>query len=195
MSETRHRYGDVREDGKVFVSYSKSCRNGERWVTPERFALMKLNAKVRYYERKAERDDATPQEHGKKRAVTLQTNPALRIRSYAPRPSRRGIRILSPEQIALLPYGPDAPSATCLDELTPIPNYDGYGVTSNGAVHRMNTPTIGRNAFLPLPRITPSIAPRTAEWAVQLKCFDGKYHRVPIRHLMERAFGSGQTNS
>lgn len=33
-----HKYGDVREDGKVFLGYQKSCKNGERWVTAEGFA-------------------------------------------------------------------------------------------------------------------------------------------------------------
>jgi len=34
------RHGDVREDGMVFVQYSPTYRNGERWVLPEKFKEM-----------------------------------------------------------------------------------------------------------------------------------------------------------
>lgn len=44
MTETRHKYGDVREDGMVFRQYGKSYRNGERWVTPEKFEEMRLRS-------------------------------------------------------------------------------------------------------------------------------------------------------
>lgn len=192
MSETRHRYGDVREDGKVFVGYSKSCRNGEHWVSPERFALRRLNAKVRYYERKAELDDASPQDRKRRRAITLYTNPMLRIRPYAPRPSRRKY---APSTLSPMLYGPETPPATCIDDLVPIPNYDGYGITPDGAVHRLTTPTVGRNANIPFPRISPSLIPLSSEWGVQLKRPDGKYRRVSVGYLMELAFGSSQTNS
>lgn len=191
MSETRHRYGDVREDGKVFVAYSKTCRGGEYWVTPERFQLIGIAQKVRYYEKRTQMDDASPRERKRKR-ITVETNPALRARSYAPRPSRRK-PTLSPESLVLLPYGPDTPPATCADDLVPIPNYDGYGITPEGSVHRLTTPTVGKNANLPLPRITPSRTPLSPEWSVQLKCGDGRYRRVLIRDLMRKAFA--QTNS
>ena len=38
-SETpKHRLGDVREDGKIFRSYSRTSANGERWLSPEQFS-------------------------------------------------------------------------------------------------------------------------------------------------------------
>ena len=37
----RHKCGDVREDGMVFVRCHKGCFNGEWWVTPEKFAAMR----------------------------------------------------------------------------------------------------------------------------------------------------------
>lgn len=36
--EKRHKRGDVREDGKVFWSYSKTCAGGEWWLPPEEFS-------------------------------------------------------------------------------------------------------------------------------------------------------------
>lgn len=48
----RHRCGDTREDGKVFWGYQKSCKNGERWVTPEQAEKMKrtnLVSAIRYH--------------------------------------------------------------------------------------------------------------------------------------------------
>jgi hypothetical protein len=33
----RHKRGDIREDGMVFIRYEKNCKNGEYWVTPEKF--------------------------------------------------------------------------------------------------------------------------------------------------------------
>lgn len=191
MSEIRHKHGDVREDGMVFVGYNKSSRGGEYWVTPERFALRRINMQVRYYEKRAQMDDASPR---KRKHITIKTNPALRVRAYAPRPSRRK-PTLCPESLALLPYGPDTPPATCISDLVPLQNYSGYGITPDGAVHRLTTPTVGKNAHLPLPRITPSRTPLSPEWGVQLKCCDGRYRRVLIRDLMRQAFSNAQTNS
>ena len=38
MAETiRHKRGDVREDGMIFVQYNRECHNGEYWVTPTQF--------------------------------------------------------------------------------------------------------------------------------------------------------------
>ena len=33
----KHKRGDVRADGKVFLRYAKGCKNGEYWVTAEKF--------------------------------------------------------------------------------------------------------------------------------------------------------------
>lgn len=37
VTDTRFHRGDVREDGMVFWAYAKGCRNGEFWVSRERF--------------------------------------------------------------------------------------------------------------------------------------------------------------
>jgi len=38
----RLKCGDIREDGMVFWSYQKSCKNGERWMTPEKFEAKRI---------------------------------------------------------------------------------------------------------------------------------------------------------
>lgn len=45
----RFRCGDVREDGKLFWTYSRSCKNGEYWVTPEKFAKFRERARNYVY--------------------------------------------------------------------------------------------------------------------------------------------------
>lgn len=45
----RFRCGDVREDGKIFWSYNRSCKKGEYWVTPEDFAVFRERAKKYKY--------------------------------------------------------------------------------------------------------------------------------------------------
>lgn len=39
---TKLRRGDTREDGMVFWCYAKSCKDGERWLTPEQFESRRL---------------------------------------------------------------------------------------------------------------------------------------------------------
>ena len=43
-----HKKGDMREDGKVFVSKQKHLKGGEYWVTPEKFVQLQERAKARY---------------------------------------------------------------------------------------------------------------------------------------------------
>lgn len=47
MTEVRHKCGDVREDGKVFWQYNHRYRDGEYWITKEKFFeyTSKRNAK------------------------------------------------------------------------------------------------------------------------------------------------------
>lgn len=40
--EERLKCGATREDGMVFWSYQKGCKNGERWMTPEKFEVKRL---------------------------------------------------------------------------------------------------------------------------------------------------------
>lgn len=35
--ETRHKRGEIRNDGKIFWAYQKGYKNGQRWITKERF--------------------------------------------------------------------------------------------------------------------------------------------------------------
>ncbi len=43
--EKRFKRGDVREDGKIFWQYLKRVLNGEYWVSPERFLLLRETVK------------------------------------------------------------------------------------------------------------------------------------------------------
>ena len=43
MQNKRHRRGDVREDGKLFWCYHSCCKNGERWLTIEKFEQYRKN--------------------------------------------------------------------------------------------------------------------------------------------------------
>ena len=60
--EKRFKRGDIREDGKVFWQYLKRALNGEYWVSPERFLLLRNTVKscdkyVPIEERKHKRGD------------------------------------------------------------------------------------------------------------------------------------------
>jgi hypothetical protein len=41
----KHKRGDVREDGMVFWSHSKSCKNGEWWLSPDKYDKRLQNQK------------------------------------------------------------------------------------------------------------------------------------------------------
>jgi hypothetical protein len=41
FSMKKHKRGDIREDGMVFIRYQKCSHNGEYWVTPEKFSEIK----------------------------------------------------------------------------------------------------------------------------------------------------------
>ena len=43
-----HKKGDIREDGKVFVARVKHLKNGEYWVTPDKFVQLQERTKARY---------------------------------------------------------------------------------------------------------------------------------------------------
>ena len=51
--ETRLKRGDTREDGMVFWGYAKSVKNGEWWVSPEKFAEKRENEAARKRDRYA----------------------------------------------------------------------------------------------------------------------------------------------
>ena len=53
VTDRRFRYGDVREDGKIFIGYARARKNPELWVSPERFEYRKLSASIRYAEKNA----------------------------------------------------------------------------------------------------------------------------------------------
>ena len=52
MGEKRYKRGDVREDGMVFWGYLKRCKNGERWLSVEKFADYREKLKARQRERR-----------------------------------------------------------------------------------------------------------------------------------------------
>lgn len=47
----KYKRGDIREDGMVFLQYAKNCKDGEWWVTPEKFAAKT----ARQYQKSRER--------------------------------------------------------------------------------------------------------------------------------------------
>lgn len=73
-SEVRHKRGDVREDGMVFWEHSKTCKNGERWVTSLQFVDLCERSARRIVEFRArKRASLLPKEPKQKqsREVTL----------------------------------------------------------------------------------------------------------------------------
>jgi hypothetical protein len=47
MTTAKLKRGDVREDGKVFWLYQKACKDGEYWISPEKFNLYSKREKQR----------------------------------------------------------------------------------------------------------------------------------------------------
>ena len=45
---TKHKRGDVREDGKVFWKYASSCKDGEYWLSKEKFEEKKKRESERH---------------------------------------------------------------------------------------------------------------------------------------------------
>ena len=72
--------------------------------------------------------------------------------------------------------------------MTILPNFSKYGITSDGDVWRVDPPKRGRNAGA-ITKVTPVIHPRGHLWSVHLHRDDGKRMRVPIKKLMESVFG------
>lgn len=188
----KHKHGDVREDGKIFVCYMPKAKSGEYWVSPERFALTRLNQRTRYFEKRALLDDGSPRKIRKARkrsCVTIYSNPNLRVRPYYPRPSRQK-RALTQKEFDNLPYGPNLDPDMNQIHLTIIPNFSAYGITPEGTVHRVTPAKRGRAAGKAYARIQPVIHPKGHQWCVQLIGDDGKRKRLPIDTLMKQVFGS-----
>lgn len=61
-----HKAGEVRSDGKVFLSYQKGCKNGERWVTMNQFLKTKG---FDWYERRLAMDKNVADRANKKAEV------------------------------------------------------------------------------------------------------------------------------
>lgn len=186
-TETRHRHGDVREDGFVFVAYQPRCKNGEYWVSPERFAVRKHNATVRYREAKAAQPKKAPR-------LTLKNYPHFRVRPYKPRPHLRKPE-LTQKEFDNLPFGPNTePAMNAIENITIIPNYSKYGVTPDGFVYRVQPATRGRTAGL-THRVTPVIHPKGHQWCVQITGDNGVRKRIPIKKLMQEVYGNAETIS
>lgn len=183
----RHRYGDVRKDGRVFVCYRPHYKNGEYWVSPARFALLKLNATVRYHEAK----EMKPK---KPLRLTLKNYPQFRVRAYRPRPHLRK-RELTQKEFDNLPFGPNTePAMTAIENITIIPNYSKYGITPEGFVFRVQPASRGRTAGQ-RHRVTPVIHPKGHQWCVQIVNDEGTRKRIPIKKLMQEVYGNAETIS
>ena len=46
MQTKRYRQGEIRGDGMVFWSYNEDCKNGEYWITPERYQTRKEKRRI-----------------------------------------------------------------------------------------------------------------------------------------------------
>lgn len=183
----RLRHGDVREDGFVFVAYRAGCRNGEYWVSPERFALRKLNATVRYHETK----EMKPK---KPLRLTLKNFPHFRVRAYRPRPHLQK-RELTQKEFDNLPFGPDTePAMNDIENITIIPDYSKYGITPAGFIFRVQPASRGRTAGQ-THRVTPVIHPKGHQWCVQITGDNGVRKRIPIKKLMQEVYGNAETIS
>ncbi len=180
----RFRYGDTREDGFIFLTYRPSCKNGEHWVSPERFALMRLNRIAKYHEQNHLR---VKHKKPKKERFVSDLFPIRRRR----KPVRRIIQ----KEIDKLPFAPILPlDMTTPSELTVIPNYSKYAIAFDGTVFRVLPASRGRTAGL-THRVTPVIHPRGHQWCVQLTDDGGKRRRLPIKKLVNSIFGDAETIS
>ena len=180
----RLRHGDVREDGFVFVSYHPSRKDGERWVSPERFELMRLGRITRYHAKNLLR---VKHKKPKKERFVSDLFPIRRRR----KPVRRIIQ----KEIDKLPFAPILPlDMTTPSELTIIPNYSKYAIAFDGTVFRVHPASRGRTAGM-THRVTPVIHPRGHQWCVQLTGDDGKRRRLPIKNLVNSVFGDAETIS
>lgn len=177
------RYGDVRDDGFVFLNYGATYRNGERWVSPERFELMRLGRIARY--------------HGNNHLRVKHKKPKKErfVSEMFPIRRRRSFRGRAKKEIDKLPFAPTLPfDMTAPSELTVIPNYSKYAIAFDGSVFRIQPATRGRTAGMQH-RITPVIHPRGHQWCVQLTGDDGKRRRLPIKKLVANIFGDAETIS
>ena len=88
MNNKKHKQGDVREDGMVFWEYAKSCKNGEYWVTAEKFAEKRKyreenKEKVAEYKRKHyEANKEKVAEYKRKHYEANRENIAEKARKY-----------------------------------------------------------------------------------------------------------------
>ena len=69
-----HKKGDMREDGKVFVSKQKHLKGGEYWVTPEKFVQLQERAKARYQKNREKILEQKKQYHIENRDRILQNH-------------------------------------------------------------------------------------------------------------------------
>jgi hypothetical protein len=183
----RHRFGDTREDGLVFVQYHKNCKTGEQWVSAVAFANLKTKAAVRYRDKQALRPKKTV-------FASYGNSPQFRVRPYCERTSRQK-RGLIQKEFDKLPYGPDSPAAmTTTSPMTIIPRHSKYAITPDGVVHRVQPATRGRTAGLSH-RVTPVIHPRGHQWCVQITCDAGVRRRIPIKKIMLEVYGVAETNA
>ena len=180
----RLRYGDTREDGFIFLNYGSTYRNGERWVSPERFELMRLGRITRYH---AKNHLRVKHKKPKKERFVSDLFPIRRRR----KPVRRIIQ----KEIDKLTFAPILPlDMTTPSELTVIPNYSKYAIAFDGTVFRVLPASRGRTAGM-THRVTPVIHPRGHQWCVQLTDDDGKRRRLPIKKLVNSIFGDAETIS
>ena len=180
---TKLRHGQIRDDGFIFWSYQPSCRNGEYWVSPERFALLRLRQNTRYHE--ANHLRLKLRKPKKERFVS----------ALFPIRRRRSTRKVTQKEIDKLPYAPTLPlDMTTPTDLTVIPNYSKYAIAFDGAVYRVQPASRGRTAGS-VHRVTPVIHPRGHQWCVQLTDDDGKRRRLPIKKLVNSIFGDSETIS
>jgi hypothetical protein len=80
--ERRHERGDVREDGKIFWNYGKMYKNGEYWLTPEKFEHVSNQRKKtskKYAESNLENHKAYLVEYREKNKETINS----KAREYA----------------------------------------------------------------------------------------------------------------
>jgi hypothetical protein len=83
-----------------------------------------------------------------------------------------------------LPIRPSQPSP----EARAIPRFSNYAVEQDGTVWRAVPPVRGTHAGQ-AHRLAPNIHPRGHQWCVMLTDDNGKRHRIPVKRLVNTAFG------
>lgn len=88
------------------------------------------------------------------------------------------------------PHAPDPP----LDLLKPLPRHPGYGISPEGDVWSLRTPSRGKFAGFGPRILRANVHPRGQHWTVMVQNESGIRERVAVWRLLREAFGPGHVS-